>query len=65
MQRTPVGKVPSSPYPDPPLPADVDLRDVPPPRDLFVAMAISTYGVSRREAETMIDAVIRGACLEH
>lgn len=40
--------------PAPPIPPDVDLRDVPPPIDLFIEMAMAQFGVSREEATKMV-----------
>lgn len=37
--------------PDPPIPADVDLRGVPMPRGLLLRLLRETFGLSEREAE--------------
>ena len=50
--------------PAPPIPPDVDLRDVPPPIDLFIEMAMAQFGVSREEATKLmleVQASIHGA----
>lgn len=40
--------------PEPLVPADVDLRDVPMPRDILVKLAMQTFGVTEREADDFI-----------
>ncbi len=40
--------------PEPLIPADVDLRDVPIPVDLFVEMAMSQFGIGRDEATKLV-----------
>lgn len=41
--------------PDPLTPADCDLRGIDPPWELFVQLAIATYGIDRAEAEAHVD----------
>jgi hypothetical protein len=39
-------------------PPDCDLRGVEFPREIFVEMAMGQFGISRQQAEEMVDAVI-------
>lgn len=33
-------------FPPPPIPPDIDLRDMPIPRDFFARLAVETFGIS-------------------
>lgn len=49
-----------SELPEPPVPRDLDLTDTPPPRDLFIAMAVEQFGISEEEATALVDLVLGG-----
>lgn len=45
--------------PEPLVPPDVDLRDVPVPIEAFIELAMKEFGVSRKKAEEMVLEVAR------
>jgi hypothetical protein len=45
--------------PDPLVPAEVDLRDVPIPLDAFIELAMSQFGMTREDAEAHIREICR------
>lgn len=47
-----------SKLPEPMVPADCDLRDVPVPKDMLVRMAMANFGMSRRKARQLVDEVL-------
>jgi hypothetical protein len=44
--------------PPPPVPPDLDLRDVPIPVDAFIEMAMKQFGVDRETATSMVLEVV-------
>lgn len=44
----------SSELPSPPVPPEVDLRDVPLPVETFIKMAMDQFGMSRDEASKLV-----------
>jgi hypothetical protein len=48
----------SADAPEPLTPSDCDLRGEPPPRDIFIALAVREFGISVAEATAMVDEVI-------
>ncbi|MCX5516214.1 hypothetical protein [Kaistia algarum] len=46
--------------PAPLVPPEVDLRDTPPPRDLFISMAMQQFGLSREAATALVDDALQG-----
>lgn len=54
----------ASQFPPPPIP-HIDGRKLgKPPRSMLIACAIQDFGMSRAEAEEMVDRVVDGAGLE-
>lgn len=59
---------PASSNPDLPaplVPSDVDVSDMPPPREAFVKLAMEQFGVSREDAEKQVDDAIAKTRRDH
>jgi hypothetical protein len=55
----------ASDLPEPPVPASLDARDLPFPRDFFIQMAVEQYGVSVEEVTAFMDELLAKMGMSH